>query len=110
MDACTKRLGIALLVVAVTIGLNAYAVVSGFADTFYGNLFGAPSESSRVADVHHLEAAPVVGIGDDVHQHKQKVPEDLKPGCTRLVEYAFRARPGQPGPAASCTGQALIRI
>ena len=95
MDACTKRLGIALLVVAVTIGLNAYAVVSGFADTFYGNLFGAPSESRRVADVH---------------QHKQKVPEDLKPGCTRLVEYAFRARPGQPGPAASCTGQALIRI
>ena len=95
MDACTKRLGIALLIVAVTIGLNAYAVVSGFADTFYGSLFGGPSDSSRVADVH---------------PHKQKAPDDLTPGCTRLVEYAFRARPGQPGPAASCTGMALIRI
>lgn len=95
MDACRKRLGIALLIVAVTIGLNAYAVVSGFADSFYSGLLQPDSGHSQVADVHH---------------HKQKSPGDLSPGCTRLVEYAFRTWPGDTDAAASCTEQSLIRI
>jgi hypothetical protein len=95
MDACSKRLGIALLIVAVTIGLNTYAVVSGFADNFYSRLLQPASDDSQVADVRH---------------RKQKSPGDLKPGCTRLVEYAFRTWPGYPDASASCKNQALIRI
>lgn len=95
MDACTKRLGIALLIVAVAIGLNAYAVVSGFADGFYSRLLQPSSDISQVADVHH---------------HEQKSPSDLKPDCMRLVEYALRAWPGDEDAAAPCTKQSLIRI
>ena len=96
MDACMKRLEIALLIVAVTIGLNAYAVVSGLADNFYSGLLQpAAEQQSQVADVH---------------QHKQKSPGDLRPGCTRLAEYSFRRWPGDTDAVASCTKQALIRI
>jgi hypothetical protein len=35
-----KRLGIAMATVVVVLGLNAFAVLSGVADSTYGRLFG----------------------------------------------------------------------
>ena len=40
MDSCGKRLRIALMTLAITVGLNAVAVVSGVAERTYGYLLG----------------------------------------------------------------------
>ena len=54
-----KRLGIAMATVVVVLGLNAFAVLSGVADSTYGRLFG-----NQPAD--YLVAARADAAGPDV--------------------------------------------
>jgi hypothetical protein len=59
MDNCGKRLGIALTTVAITLGLNAVAVVSGVAEHTYGHLFGTEA-NTRLEGAYERQSSPNV--------------------------------------------------
>ncbi len=79
MDNSGRRLGIALLTVVVVLGLNAFAVLSGVADSTYGSLFGYQPGSYLVATrVHAAVAGPVLSAKECAQSRpKQAYPRRL---------------------------------
>jgi hypothetical protein len=75
MDNSGRRLGIALLTVVVMLGLNAFAVLSGFADSTYGSLFGYQPDSYLVATRADIAVAEPVTSAKECAQSRPKHPD-----------------------------------
>ena len=76
MHSSGKRLGIALATVVVVLGMNAFAVLTGAADSTYGRLFGY-----RPADFLVATPADIAGPGalSRAKECAQSAPKQLYP-------------------------------
>jgi len=74
MDKSGKRLGVALLTVVVVLALNAFAVLSGAADSTYAGLFGYQSGRDLVAARLETAAAEPVSSATECAQSRPKRP------------------------------------
>ena len=74
MDKSGKRLGVAMLTVVVVLGLNAFAVLSGAADSTYARLFGYQPDRDLVATRAETAAPEPVSSAMECAQSRPKQP------------------------------------
>ncbi len=82
MHSSGKRLGIAMATVVVVLGVNAFAVLTGAADSTYGRLFGYPPADYLVASHADIAASGALSSAKECAQSgpKQLYPRSLPAG------------------------------